>query len=178
MSCKIPEKTGAGLTFNRLLTLTAYTAPDWVVTMLLRGPAAIDLTASAEGTQHRILVTAAVTASWAPGAYWYVLRATNGAEVVEVETGQITVTPDLAAITENYDGRTQAQIALEAIEAVLARRATLDQERYRINNRELYRTSIADLMTLRNFYRREVRNEQGTACGRNPFGTTVRVRLQ
>jgi hypothetical protein len=178
VSCKIPEKTGAGLTFSRLLTLTAYPAPDWTVTLLLRGPAAIDLTAVAEGTQHRILETAAVTADWTPGNYWYSLRVTDGTTTEEYETGQITITPDLAAETGVYDGRTTAEIALEAIEAVIAKRATLDQERYRINNRELFRTPISDLILLRNEYRRQVRNEKGVACGRNPFGAVVRVRLQ
>lgn len=177
MSCNILDKIGAGLTFSRLLTLTSYPAPAWTVTLLMRGPASIDLTATAYGSQHKFLETVATTEAWTPGDYWYTLRATDGVEVVEVETGQVTITPDLANATTGFDGRSDAQIALEAINAVLAKRATLDQERYRINNRELYRTPIADLIKLRDMYRREVRHEQQAACGKTLFGATVRVRL-
>jgi hypothetical protein len=178
VTCTIPDKIGAGLTFSVLLTLTAYPAPEWSVSLLLRGASAIDLQGVAEGSQHRISATATETAAWAPGAYWYTLRATRGAEVVEVEQGQLTITPDLSAVTGPYDGRSQAQIALEAIDAVLAKRATLDQERYRINNRELYRTPIEQLIKLRSYYAEQVKRENAAACGTNPFGATVRVRLR
>ena len=178
MSCNFPDEIGAGLTFDLLLTLTAYPAPDWAVTAHLRGPSAINLTATAEGSQHRFHADAGTTSSWGPGAYWYTLRTTDGTNVVEVESGEVQILPDLASQTDTYDGRTQAQIALGAIEAVLANRATLDQERYRINNRELYRTSIPDLLKLRAFYAEQVKREKAAACGKNPFGTVVRVRLK
>jgi hypothetical protein len=177
VTCKLPEKISAGFTFDRLLTLTGYPAPDWTVTLLLRGPSAIDLTATAEGTQHRLHAAAATTAAWAAGNYWFSLRATDGTDVVEIESAQLTIIPDLAAADEVYDGRSQAQIALEAIDAVLAKRATLDQERYRINNRELFRTPISDLLKMRSYYAALVRQEKAAACGKSLFGATVRVRL-
>lgn len=176
--CNLPDKIGAGLTFNRLLTLTAYPATDWALTVLLRGKQSVDLVATAEGSQHRLTATAAQTATWLAGDYWFTMRATRGAEVVEVETGSITVTTDMATITGIHDGRTQAQIALDAINAVIGKRATLDQQRYRINNRELYRESITELLKLRSFYQLEVKRERQKACGTNPFGGVVRVRLK
>lgn len=176
--CNLPDTIGAGLTFNRLLTLTAYPAPEWVLTVLLRGKQTVDLVATADGSQHRLSATAAQTATWLAGDYWYSMRATRGDDVVEVETGSITVMPDMLTLTDGYDGRSQAQVALDAINAVLAKRATLDQQRYRINNRELYRESMTELLKLRSFYRLEVKREQQKACGKNPFGGVVRVRLQ
>lgn len=180
MSCNFPAKIGAGLTFDLLLTLTAYPAPVWAVSVYLRGPSSISMTAAAEGSQHRFRQTSGETANWASGDYWYTLRAVDAAtgDMVEVECGQVTITPDLVNAAVGFDGRTPNQIALDAIEAVIAQRATLDQERYRINNRELYRTSIPDLLKLRDHYVRLVKREQDIACGRNPFGNTVRVRLR
>lgn len=178
MACTIPGKIGAGLTFDSLLTLPAYPAPEWSLTLIMRGPSAVVLVATPERNQHHFRATAAQTATWQPGTYWFSLRATRGEDVVEIESGQLVVTPDMASASAGYDGRTAAQIALEAIEAVLAKRATMDQERYRINNRELYRTPIAELIRLRNLYREEVRREQRAACGANPFGGVVRVRLK
>lgn len=178
VSCILPDKIGAGLTLNSLVTLTAYPAPDWALTVALRGPASINLSATAEGSQHRIAASAGVTATWAPGAYWYTVRATNGDDVVEVEQGQLTITPDLANAPGGFDGRSHAQKCLAAIEAVLEKRATLDQERYRINNRELHRTPVAELMKLRDLYRAEVRRELAAARGKSLFGAVVRVRLK
>lgn len=178
MACTIPDKISAGLTFDRLLTLTAYPAPDWSVSMLLRGKSSIDLDSVADGSQHRLRVGAAVTGQWQPGDYWYSIRATNGVDVVEIEQGHVSVMPDLANAAEGYDGRTKLQIALEAIDAVISKRATMDQERYRINNRELYRTPIADLLKLRSYYAEQVKREQLAICGKSPWGRTIRVRLQ
>jgi hypothetical protein len=180
VSCNFPAKIGAGLTFDLLLTLTAYPAPAWAVSVYLRGPSSISMTAAAEGSQHRFRKELGETANWAAGDYWYTLRAVDAAtgDMVEVECGQVTITPDLVNAAVGFDGRTPNQIALDAIEAVIAQRATLDQERYRINNRELYRTSIPDLLKLRDHYVRLVKREQDIACGRNPFGNTVRVRLR
>jgi hypothetical protein len=61
--------------------------------------------------------------------------------------------------------RTHAQIALANIEAVLAKRSTQDQERYTINNRELWRTPLGDLLKLRDYYRAEVRREKQAQRG-------------
>lgn len=179
MNCSIlPDKIGAGLTFDRLVTLAAYPAPDWTLSVALRGAGSVNLTATADGNQHRLTVDAATTGNWSPGHYWYTARVTDGTNVIEVESGQITVAPDLTLSTDGHDGRTHAQRTLEAIEAVIEKRASLDQERYRINNRELYRTPISDLLKLRDLYRAEVRREQAAARGKSLFGAPVRVRLQ
>lgn len=166
------------MTFNRLLTLTAYPAPEWSVSILLRGASVIDLSAVAEGRQHRVTASAAATAEWTPGNYWYSIRATRENDVVEVEQGSMLIAPDMSAAAAGFDGRSQAETALEAIDAVLGKRATMDQERYRINNRELYRTPIGDLIKLRAYYANIVRQEKAVACGKSLFGATVRVRLK
>lgn len=146
--------------------------------MLLRGPKSIDIPTAADGDGHAIKAAAGVTSTWAPGDYWYSVRATNGDDVVELEKAQLTIAPDIANMPEGYDGMTYAERTLAAIEAVIAGRATMDQERYRINNRELYRTRIADLLAFRDRFRMEVRREKAAACGNKSFGTKVRVSLR
>lgn len=133
--------------------------------------------ATAAGTDHLFTADAATTGAWTAGEYWYSLRATNGAEVVELEAGNLRVLPDLVAAGDDYDGRTEAQIALDAINAVLGKRASIDQERYRINNRELYRTPIADLIKLRSFYVAQVKRENTCKTGRSAWGRQVIVRF-
>lgn len=175
---KIPQNIGAGLTFSCLVDVPKYPAPDWALSIALRGPLAINLTATAEGRQHRFQASAETTSAWQAGKYWYSLRATSGFQVVEIERSELTVTPDMAAAGPGFDGRTHAEICLANIEAVLEKRSTMDQDRYRINNRELYRTPVEQLLKLRDLYRAEVRRERMAASGQSLFGQMVRVRLK
>lgn len=177
MGFNIPAKFAAGTTFDQLVTLTDQPAPDWVLTLFLRGPQNIDLTATPEGTAHRISATASTASQWAGGVYRYVLRASRGGEVVEVESGTMSVTADITAMDPGIDQRSHARKVLDSINAVLEKRATQDQQRYVINNRELWRTPLADLLKLRDTYRAEVRREEAAAAGRSLWGPAVRVRF-
>ncbi len=60
---------------------------------------------------------------------------------------------------------------------MIEKRASRDQERYTINNRELWRTPMRDLLLLRDTYRVEVRKEELKARGQTPWGPAVRVRI-
>lgn len=171
----IPTRIPAGVTFDKKVVLTAYPASAWSLTVSLRGIGSIDIAGIAEGDDHRLLVPASETSSWEPGRYWYTARVSNVAgNVYEIETGEITIDPDLSAAGAGYDGLTHAQRTLLAIEAVIEKRATRDQERYTINNRELWRTPINDLLVLRDRYRAQVRMEAKAKRG-DLFGTAVRV---
>lgn len=172
----VPAQIKAGLTFSKLVTLTAYPASSWTLIVALRGPSVIDLAATQSGTQHRLAATAAQTAAYAPGLYAYTARVSRDDDVVEVESGTVTVLADLTQSTGG-DMRSQNRIALDNIRAVIANRATLDQERYTINNRELWRTPIADLLKLEAYYAARVQQEDAKARGKFAFGRVIRVRL-
>nr|WP_254604122.1 hypothetical protein [Leisingera sp. ANG59] len=138
--------------------------------MILRGPGQIDLTGTPSGTGHQLQALASTTASWQPGRYRYELRATDGTDVVKVETGEVVIAPDLSAQPAGYDGRNHVRRVLDAIEAVIENRATIDQQSYQINNRSLSRTPLGDLLKLRDKYRAELaaqkRARRGAALGR------------
>lgn len=173
-----PAQFVAGTTFKRSASPPCYRAEDgWALSAALRGPSAIDLTASVDAGVHLFLAGADATAEWGPGRYSYTVRAEKDGEVFEVESGAMEIRPDIAGQSAGVDGRTQAERTLEAIEAVIESRASLDQERYRINNRELYRTPIADLLLLRDKFRAEVQRERLRARGGAEFGRSVKVRL-
>jgi hypothetical protein len=173
-----PANFTAGTTFDQLTTLTAYPATaGWSLVVLLRGPGAYNLAATPEGAQHRLTVAASATAAWAPGRYTYTVRAIRAGFVVAVDVGQIEILPDPAAQSAGVDIRSHAQIVLDNIEAVLEKRATQDQQRYTINNRELWRTPIADLLLLRDRYAAIVAKERRKARGQSLFGQSVRIRF-
>lgn len=172
-----PNNFTAGVNFSASVIVSAYPAPEWVVSAYLRGPDSIDLTAEGNNTEHKFAVSAAETATWASGTYWVSIRATRGADAFEITKRQLDIQPDLATVAAPYDGRSQNEVALEAINAVLAKRATIDQQRYTINNRELWRTNIADLLKLRSFYTVAVRRERRRAAGETGFGRAISVRF-
>lgn len=175
MNCIVPKTITAGLSLSVVAQLPSY-SNGWDAFLYLRGPSSLDIQASQLGNAFTFAVPAAITAAWVPGEYAYTLRVTDGFDVLEIDAGRLKIAPDLTNVPEGYDPRTPAQIGLDAIEAVLAKRATIDQERYRINNRELYRTPIADLMKLRAFYKEQVRKE---CCnGRNIGFGEIRVGMR
>lgn len=173
----IPDRITAGASLSIAVTLTAYPAPDWALSLVMRGPTGIDLIAVPSGAQHRFTAEATTTAGWLPGRYWWQLRATRDGEVVQVDEGDLEVAPDLATISGEYDGRGHVERVLRAIEAVIEGRASIDQASYQINNRSLSRTPIPDLLLLRDKYRAELRRERQAARGRALLGRQVKVRF-
>lgn len=143
----------------------------------MRGPGQVDLVATGNSGTHTFTAAAAATGDWLPGQYTVSIRATSGTNKVEVAQAQITVKPDLAAVATPYDGRSDNEKALDAIEAVIAGRATIDQDRYRINNRELWRTPISELLRLQAFYKTRVRRERMKAKGVSTLGRIIPVRF-
>lgn len=171
----IPERISAGLTLDKSVVLTAYPASAWALTVSMRGPGSIDIEAEQNGENYRLLVPASITEDWEAGRYWYSARVSDQAgNKFEVESGEVVIEPDLASASAGYENYSHAERVLSAIEAVLEKRATRDQEKYVINNRELWRTPIADLLVLRDRYRSQVRMERKAKRG-DLFGTAVRV---
>lgn len=173
----LPSQIAAGLDFQAVVRLREFPATSWTLNALLRGPQAINLAATAEGDAHAFAVPGATTTTWLPGTYWFSLRASKGTAVMEAGSGELTVLPDIANVTEPYDGRSQNEIALDAIDAVMAKRATLDQQRYMIDRRELWRTPIADLLKLRAYYAMMVSRERAKRRGTSRFGRPVIVKF-
>jgi FtsP/CotA-like multicopper oxidase with cupredoxin domain len=174
----LPQRIKAGITLDRPVVLTAYPANVWAITVHMRGPGSINVVSVPDGNAHRLRANAEATGTWQPGVYWYSARVSNeDGDVFEIESGEVVIDPNLAEATAGYDGSTHAQRVLSAIEAVLEKRATQDQERYKINNRELWRTPIPELLTLRDRYRAQVKMEARAKRG-DLFGTAVRVRFR
>lgn len=161
----VPNEIAAGMTFRVEIDLVEYPAPEWSLTLYLRGAVAIDFSSEADGSAHVLAAPGSTTQGWTAGRFSYQLRATDGDDVALIESGEVTIAPDLAAVPAGYDGRSHARRVLDAIEAVIEGRASKDQQSYQINNRSLSRTPIGDLLTLRDRYRAEVRIEAGGAAG-------------
>ena len=125
-----------------------------------------------------IIVSAATTAGWAPGAWAWETWAAKGSERYRLEAGQLQVQAGLIGAAAGLDTRSQAQRALDDAEAALAA-WTPTTKRYRINGREMEFNAPADIIAVINHWRTAVKREQAeqamAAGRRNPRKLQVSI---
>ena len=170
----------AGDTFSALRSWPDYPASDgWTLKLRLvprdvtSGAVAIDLTAAAEGDDHRFTGTAATTAGWKAGAYGWAEWAERSGEKYTTGTGLATISPDPRAIDPGTDTRSLAQRTLDDL---LAAKAQWDassgrQRRYKIGEREMEFASESELQDKIRFWEGRVAMEKidaGQAAGKKP----------
>lgn len=137
-------------------------ATSWTLKYYLRGPVALDLTATASGKVWRTTLDTAASLVLPAGTYAWTAIITSGPERITVGSGQLTMTPDLTSLSGIYDPRSIAQRALEACEAAMATfNATGGKvKKYEIAGRTMEFQTIGDLMTLHSFWKAKVLSEQ------------------
>jgi len=170
----IPGTVIAGLPLRCSAVFAGISAPEWDVSLYLRGTGAVDCVGTPDGDGYVFDVD---TSGLDPGTYWYSLRGSDGGAVVEFASGSLEVRPDLAAM-DSYDGRSHCKKVLDAIEAVLEQRATHDQQSYTIQTsqgmRQLNRLPVDELLRLRKVFLLEYRRECAALSGR-PLNRRMRV---
>lgn len=155
-----PTQLVAGDTWTWDRALADYPAPTWSLTyVFVNATQRFTIDSAASGTAHRMSLTAAQSSTKIAGDYTWVLFAKSSGQRYQVATGRMTILPNFEA-DRPFDTRGHARRTLDAIEAVLENRASLDQQAYTINGRSLTRMPIADLLRLRDTYRAEVAREQ------------------
>tara|TARA_R100000781_G_scaffold90233_1_gene55734 strand:+ start:997 stop:1626 length:630 start_codon:yes stop_codon:yes gene_type:complete len=137
------------------------------------------ITAIEADNTYFIEVNSPTTADFTPGDYiWeaYITR-TSDSQRIMVDSGRTEITTNLA--DTNADLRSHAKKVLDAIEAVIEGRATIDQASMSIAGRSLSRTALSDLMDLRHTYKAEYLKEIKLARIRNKQGSgnTIKVKF-
>lgn len=176
-----PTSFAAGETLKWRKSLANYLASaGWALSYKFRGAGAgFDVTAVAVGDDFEITVLAEQTSALVGGQCWWEAWVTKAGETYRVEAGQATVSPALPDKGLAYDGRSQVKRILDAIDALIAGKATLDQQEYQIGDRQLRRIPIADLILLRKTYAQLYNQEQQAArlVKGGPFFKTVLTRF-
>ena len=137
------------------------------------------LTATEANDTYYIEAASSSTTSYSVGDYiWeaYITKAADSNRVM-VDSGRTTITQNLA--NTNADLRSHAKKVLDAIEAVIENRATVDQSSFSIAGRSLSRMSIDELLTLKNRYKAEYLKEIKEARIKNKqrSGNTIGVKF-
>lgn len=119
--------------------------------------------------------TAELTAS---PANWQIYATKSGARQT-LSFGQFVVTPDFADAATGLDARSEAEKIIAAIDAMMANKATADQQSYSVSGRALSRYPVTELLEMRRYYVRIVSNEKAQAAKTNglPGGGVIKTRF-
>lgn len=114
------------------------------------------------------------TADWTVGIYaWQAWATDAGGTVVVIARGSF----ELCDVLGVGDVRTSARKMVEMIEAMMAGNAAEGVRRYKINNRELERYSIEELLKLLSYWKSQVKKEERAAAGMSVIGARIAVRF-
>ena len=138
-------------------------AVSWIFTPM-SGGTPVSVAATSTGSAWLVLVSAAITASWAKGQMGFAVRASKAGEIVTVERGVFSVAANPA--TADLDQRTHAAKVLDALEAAIEGRASrTDLEIQFEDGRRVKSMSHGELLKMRDAYAAKVRTEQRKAAG-------------
>jgi len=151
-----PSEFIAGDTVKWKRCLQDYKASDaWVLKYAARGDAAFAITATADGDDHLVTISATTSAGYTAGKYKWVAYVEKSGERYTVDEGYFTVKPNLATGNGTItDERLQLEKDIAAIKAYLGKNYTYAN--YAINGRSLTRYSITELFTLKDRLQREL----------------------
>ncbi|MEZ6853005.1 hypothetical protein [Halodesulfovibrio aestuarii] len=159
MRC-IPKNLVANTVADCLLSPDGFPpSAGYSLTLALRGAGVADVasTASVEDDAHIISFPLDLQA----GRYYWQLFAVIGGNNYLIESGALSVSANLLHEGAGFDGRTDAEKGLDAVEACLAGKASKDQLSYSIKGRTLTRYSVDELLKLKAYFICLVRKERG-----------------
>lgn len=177
-----PASIHAGDTISWTISLPDYPASSgWTLkykAVCAAGYFAI--VSSASGDDHAISVAKATSAAYTPGTYTLAKYVESATELITLAELTLLVKPGLSTKTAAFDSRSHVKKVLDAVEAVLEARASLDQQELTINGIVLKRMNVADLLKFRSLYANYYRQELAADTLSQGFGTgigKIRVRL-
>jgi hypothetical protein len=168
-----PGEIVIGSTLKWTRDLEDYPASEYALKYYFRGAGkGFDAAATpdtGDGDRHAVTVAASVTAEMSPGTYYWQAVADKDGEKFFVGEGETKAVAGLAslAVTTTVDNRSPAKRILDAIDAMLAGKATKDQMEYQIGGdgslRMLRTFPPSEWVGLRIIYARIVMRERRNA---------------
>ncbi len=160
-------------------SLSNYPATDWTLTyVFLNATDKFTLgedEITADGDAYAIVIDSETSVTYKSGIYnWQAYVTDTDENRVSVASGKLEIKPNLATMA-TYDGRSQARITLEAIQATVLRSATKGQLEYTIGNRTLKSMTLGELIQAENNYKAIVAAEEASDNLTKGLGTKNRI---
>lgn len=146
---------------------------------LVDGSTAANFTLTATESNDEYIIEVSNTTSYTSGEYnWvsYITRSSDSARI-KLSEGFTEIQENYATTTSSV--RSHAKKVLDAIEAVIENRATMDQSSMSIAGRSLSRLTIDELLQFRDRYKAEYLKEVKKARIKNKkdSGNTIKIRF-
>ena len=167
---KVPAIIYAGDTvkWNEPATADYSSTTGWSSAFALRhatGNDALNISGVADGSGGwNFTITAVQSAALHANGHWWQLTVTKAAERFTLGTGELSVLANIPASGNTYDGRSQAELDLAAVQAAM--RAIISGgavAEYSIGNRSLKKMSMPDLVALESKLKADVTREKRRA---------------
>jgi hypothetical protein len=142
----LPDAFSAGTTVSYLKSYSGDSNAQWTLHLYLAGVQALGFTGVAEGTGWRITIDPSAIEK--AGTYRWVERLEKTSAVIDVASGLVIVTPDLAAAADG-DLQSWAEKTLPIVELALSNRIPNGMESYQIAGRAISKIPISELMKIR-----------------------------
>lgn len=156
-----PSEFTAGDTVKWTVSLGAFPADDgWTLTYNFRGPETQNVTAVADGAAHAVVISAIDSDKFEPGDYAWAAFAVKGAERFRARSGRMAVRVNLQTVDQIFDPRSHVERVLDALKAMIEKKATRDQSSYSIEGRSLSRMSPEELLTWKSHYETLLKQEE------------------
>ncbi len=168
----IPCQFESGDTLIVTMPLGSYAPATWNATLYLsfNGSAVANYAASESGDNYTFTISATASAALSPGQYDYAIYVVSGSERERAMTGQVFVTPNLAASqTPSF-----AQSMVTLLQQVLAEFAATSKVSVSFNSQSFTRANIKDYTSQLVYYQAQVLREQAALNARrgiNPSRT-------
>jgi len=172
-----PRSFFAGDTVKWLVSAPDYLpANGWSLDVNLTSAAGNHSVTSTDNGDDRHLITfpVAVTTAIAAGDYTLTIAATDGTERFTIQTGNITVRPNLQSVA---DGRSDVKKGLDKINAWLGGDKSPEVAKYMIAGRSMESWPLEDLRKHRNYLKREFVVELNSGPGKKPHRRRLLTRM-
>jgi len=174
---------GDFIQFKRSDLVADYPTDEYTATLVARKVGAstdeIQIEATGQTTHFLFTASSSTTAGYAAGSYNWQLEIVqdSSSNRAVVDKGDFVITADLDV--DQADIRTHAEITLGKIESLIQGKADNDAQEYSIAGRQLKKYSFNELLSLRDYYKKEVAKEKAERDikqGRKS-SSTVKVRF-
>ncbi len=155
---------------GQTLTSDAYT-----LTYAVRGATVLNLTGTALGSGWSTTITVQQSSALTAGQYYWQSYLTSGQVRFTVDQGQTVVVANYSGATAGFDGRTQLEKDIDAVDAAI--RAMVSGgavQEYSIGTRSLKKMTIADLTTLRSQLKYRLIVENGSKFSGDPKSLRIK----
>lgn len=164
----IPKSIVSGDSVTWTDSLPQYPASSWQLSWAIRGNSVLDEIATADGDDFVTVISSVESATLSTGVHHWQAYVTQGATRTTIGNGAIEVIRDLASTPAGYDGRSEAQVMLDAVsQAIVAIGNGELIQSYSIKGRSLTKYSLTELIQLRDRLKGEVAREAARKAGRD-----------